>query len=141
MDRKGSAAKRRTTILVVDGDAVHRETMRRILRGEGYRVLDAADYRNAINVHEQHRGQISLLLTAISLPGGNGYELAKALAEVEPALRVLHVSGEAGSKVSRFYGLPGGNWQTLARPFHPAEFLARVKQVLESASPFAAGAS
>jgi DNA-binding response OmpR family regulator len=133
--------KRKTTILVVDGDALHRESVRRLLRAEGYRILDATDYRNAINVHHQHRGQISLLLTAVSLPGGNGYELAKALTAVEPSLRVLFVSGQAGAKLSRFYGMLWGSRHTLTRPFNPTELVIRVKQILESAAPFSAGAS
>jgi two-component system cell cycle sensor histidine kinase/response regulator CckA len=125
----------------VDGDALHRESVRRLLRAEGYRILDATDYRNAINVHHQHRGQISLLLTAVSLPGGNGYELAKALTAVEPSLRVLFVSGQAGAKLSRFYGMLWGSRHTLTRPFNPTELVIRVKQILESAAPFSAGAS
>jgi len=131
----------KTTVLVVDGDALHREEGRRILRANGYRVLDAADYRNAINVHQQHNGQISVLLTAISLPGGNGYELAKALQEVDPSLKVLFVSGRAGATVSRFYSKLWADRHMLTRPFAPADLLDRVKQVLESASPFSTGAS
>jgi two-component system cell cycle sensor histidine kinase/response regulator CckA len=133
--------KRKTTILVVDGDALHREEARRILRAEGYRVLDAADYRNAINVHQQHQGEVSLLLTAISLPGGNGYELAKALVEVEPGLKVLFVSGQAGAKISRFYSKLWGERHMLARPLGPTGLLDRVNQILESVAPFSAGAS
>jgi DNA-binding response OmpR family regulator len=132
--------KRKTTILVVDADAAHRESVRRILRGEGYRVLDAADYRNATNVHQQHRGQINLLVSAISLPGGNGYELAKALLELEPSLKVLFVSGQTGAKISRFYGTRWRDQQMLTRPFEPADLLDRVRQLMESAAPYSAGA-
>ena len=120
------------TILVVDADSPHRQSMRRALRAEGYRVLEAADYRGALNVQQQHCGQIDLLLTAISLPGGNGYELARALLDVEPDLKVLFVSGEAGAKVSRYYNAPWAELQLLTRPFEPAELLRRVKFVLGS---------
>ncbi len=104
-------------------------------------MLDATDYQNAINVQQQHRGQINLLLTAISLPGGNGYELAKALMEIEPSLKVLFVSGQAGAKVSRFYRMPWTDCQLLTRPYEPAGLLDRVRLLLESAAPFSAGAS
>src|ERR1700674_4009649 len=95
--------KGKPTILVVDGDAQHRESARRALRTRGYRVLEAADYQHAENVHAQHCGQIDLLLTAISLPGGNGYELCNALRAVDKGIKVLYVSGQAGAKVSEFY--------------------------------------
>ena len=133
--------KRKATVLVVDADPVHREAVRRTLRANGYRVLDATDYRHAINVHQQHEGQIHLLLTALSLPGGNGYELARAIRAVQPAIPVLFVSGQAGAKLSQFYGQPWGDQNHLARPFEPGELLERVRQLLESTTPFSAGAS
>ena len=116
---------------MVDGDEIHRESMRRTLRRAGYRVLDAADYRGAQNAHQQHIGQIHLLLTAIALPGGNGFELFRGLIAIEPRIKALFVSGEAGAKISEFYSLPSMDASTLLRPFGPADLLRRVKEVLE----------
>lgn len=103
-------------------------------------MLEAVDYRGAENVQQQHGGQIDLLLTAISLPGGNGYELARALLNVEPDLKVLFVSGQTGAKASRYYTAPWAELQTLPRPFEPADLLRLVKSLLESGG-LAAGAS
>lgn len=94
-------------------------------------MLEAADCRAAENV-QRHGGQIDLLLTAISLPGGTGYELAKALVDVEPHLKVLFVSGETGAKASRYQNPPSTELQTLTRPFEPADLLRRVKSILKS---------
>jgi DNA-binding response OmpR family regulator len=121
----------KATILVVDADSSHRQSIRRVLRAEGYRVLEAADYRAAENVQQQHRGQVGLVLTAISLPGGNGYELAKALVDLEPDIKVLFVSAAAGAKVSRYYKTAWADMQTLHRPFEAADLLRRVKLILE----------
>ena len=98
----------------------------------GYRVLEAADYQGAQNAHQQHLGQVDLLLTAVALPGGNGYELSKILLDLEPAIKLLFVSGETGAKVSEFYDPKWTDSRTLRRPFNPADFLRRVKDVLES---------
>ena len=114
---------------MVDADASHRESLRSVLRAEGYRVLEATDYRSAENAHRVYLGQIDLLLTALSLPGGNGYELAKAFLNVEPGIKVLFVSGQAGAKVSEFYEIK----PVLQRPFEPADLLARVRSMLQSA--------
>jgi CheY-like chemotaxis protein len=122
--------RERVTILVVDGDVLHRESMRHVLRAAGYRVLEASDYRGAQNAHQQHLGQIDLLLTAIALPGGNGYELAKTLLDVEPDTKVLLVSGEAGAKISEFYSVPSMDICTLRRPFEPGDLVQRVREVL-----------
>jgi DNA-binding response OmpR family regulator len=128
------------TILVVDADAVHRESMRRSLRAKGYRVLEASDFQQAENVHAQHCGQIDLLLTAISLPGGNGYELANTFLNTDSGIKVLFVSGETGAKVSEFYDKPLMDSRTLSRPFKPADFLRRVKQLLDVSTESARGA-
>jgi DNA-binding response OmpR family regulator len=126
------SSERRATILVVDADPSYRQSIRGALRAEGYRVLEAADYRGAENVRQQHGGQVDLLLTAISLPGGNGYELARALVDVEPNLKVLLVSGEAGAKASQYQDSPWKEAQTLTRPFGPADLLRRVKSILKT---------
>jgi len=125
-------SEKRPTILVVDADPSLRQSVRVALRLQGYRVLEAADYRAAENVQRQHGGQIDLLLTAISLAGGNGYELARALVELEPHLKVLFVSGEAGAKASQYQNGPLKELQTLTRPFEPADLLRRVGSILES---------
>lgn len=120
------------TILVVDADSSHRQSLRRALRAVGYRVLEALDYRGAENVQQQHRGEVDLLVTAISLPGGNGYELARTLADVEPDLKVLFVSGETGAKTSRYYVSAWTELHTLTRPFELTDLLQRIKFILES---------
>src|SRR5689334_23626720 len=94
---------KKPTILVVDGDPLHRESMRQALRASGYRVLEAGDFRGAINAHQQHPAQVDVLITALALPGGNGFDLSKTLLETEPNIKVLFVSGEAGAKISEFY--------------------------------------
>lgn len=125
-------SEKRATILVVDADPSLRQSIRASLRMEGYRVLEASDYRAAENVRQQHGGQVDLLLTAISLPGGNGYELARALVDVEPDLKVLLVSGEAGAMASQYQDSPWKELQTLTRPFEPTDLLRRIKSILKS---------
>jgi two-component system cell cycle sensor histidine kinase/response regulator CckA len=120
------------TMLVVDADASHRQSLRRQLRAEGYRVLEAVDYRDAENVQQQHRGQIDLLLTSVSLPGGNGYELAKSLLGLEPELGVLFVTGETGAKVGQYYDSQWPELHKLTRPFRAADLSQRVHAILRS---------
>ena len=57
------------TILVVDDEAQVRALARDILVGAGYRVLEAEDGEQALQVAEDHQGAIHLLLTDIMMPG------------------------------------------------------------------------
>ena len=106
--------KRNRTILVVDDDRSEREAMCRLLEEDGYTVLAAADYWQAVAAQPQYQGQINLLLTAIALPGNNGYELAKTLFRGDPNLKVLFTSSPSGAEISRYYNMPvrGRTWWT-----------------------------
>src|SRR5579859_2307986 len=75
--------KERLIILVVDDETRDRKSLCHVLTQEGHVVLEAADYWEAVQVHRQHEGEINLLVTAIALPGTNGYELAKTLFRID----------------------------------------------------------
>src|ERR1051326_6017858 len=115
------------TILLVDDEASQREWIRRALRAAGYRVLIAADYGTAVACFQQHQGTIDMLITDLALPGKNGYELALSLCEIQPGLNVLFTSARAGAELRRFYGMPTSEEHFLAKPFHPADLVQRVR--------------
>ena len=120
------------TILLVDDEEIDRTVVRRILQTKGYTVLEADTYRRAFNVFEKNRDLIALLLTDISLPGGNGCELWVSMRKRKPELRVLFVSGHVGAEVCRFHGLEPSDLHFLAKPFKAGDLLGRVAQVLDS---------
>ena len=119
------------TILLIDDEASQRESMSQILRRAGYRVLTGSDCREGIDIHRQHRGRVDLLLVDVSLPDGNGFELAKVLQGGEPRPEVLFVSGTAGAELCRFYGMSQSDVRLLHKPFDPDELAQRVKRVLQ----------
>lgn len=121
------------TILVVDDEAGQRNLMRNTLQAEGYTVLESSDYAEALAVHGRHRGVIDLLLVDLSLPGGNGYELSKAILSVEPNVKVLFISGHAGAALCKFLGIDVTDQHFLQKPLVIPDLLNRVRSVLETA--------
>jgi two-component system cell cycle sensor histidine kinase/response regulator CckA len=124
------------TILVVDDESGQRELMHGILCPEAYSVLEAADYNEAIAVQRRHFGEIELALIDLSLPDRNGYELSKALLALEPHLKVLFISGQAGAEQCRFFE-PATEVHFLQKPIQPAVLLWCVKSILGTAPPAA----
>lgn len=116
---------------MVDDEETQRYLMGRILRLEAYTVLEASDYDDALAVQEKHLGEIDLLLIDLSLPGGSGFELSRALLAIEPHLRALFVSGHAGAELCKFFDMPVTDMHFLQKPFQSADLLRRVKYVLE----------
>ena len=135
--------KERLMILVVDDETRDRKSLCHVLTQEGHVVLEAADYWEAVQVHRQHEGEINLLVTAIALPGTNGYELAKTLFRIDPNLKVLFISCPTGAEVSRFYNMPTSGAHLLAKPVQPEDLLKRIENSFRSGNtpPYAKGAS
>jgi DNA-binding NtrC family response regulator len=129
------------TILLVDDEAEQRDLIRHILYLEAYTVLEASDYVDALGVQAKHLGETDMLLIDVSLPGGNGYALAKDLLAIEPHLKVLFISGHAGAELCRFFNMPVSDVHFLQKPFQGTDLLQRVKLVLGSADPFSRDAS
>jgi DNA-binding NtrC family response regulator len=123
------------TILLIDDEASQRTFMRRILEDAGYKVLEGGDYHEALDIHNLNQGRIDVLLTDISLPGRNGYELGKALLGMNPGLQVIFISGPAGAEMCRFYGMAITDVHFLEKPFDAASLLERVRRVLEAGGP------
>lgn len=80
-------------VLVVDDDAAVRSLASRILRREGYAVVEAADGTEALRVAAGLSGPLDLLLADVVLPGMNGAELAAELRSRIPDLPVVYMSG------------------------------------------------
>jgi PAS domain S-box-containing protein len=81
-----------STILVVEDQLEVREIVVTNLESLGYRVLVAADGRDALNILEA-QNNIDLLLSDMVMPGMNGKEIAAAARAMIPGLRCLFMSG------------------------------------------------
>jgi two-component system cell cycle sensor histidine kinase/response regulator CckA len=124
------------TILLIDDESSQRAFMRRVLEDAGYSVLEGSDYDEGLVMHKQHRGKIDVLLTDISLPSRNGYELAKTLIELDPDITALFVSGPAGAEACRYNGMATTDVHFLEKPFNAADLLRRIRCVLETGGPY-----
>ncbi len=124
------------TILLIDDEAPQRAFMHRVLEDAGYNVLEGVDPDEALVIRRQYRGKIDVLVTDISLPGRNGFVLARTLLDTDPGLNVIFISGLAGAEICRYYGMATTDVHFLEKPFSAAELLRRVRQVLEVGGPF-----
>ena len=98
----------------------------RVLRRQGYHVLDAATSRQATELFERPTGQIDLLLTDIVMPEMNDPATAQRLVAARPELRVLFMSGYAGPT----FNAANPHLNFLGKPFHASELSAKVREAL-----------
>jgi PAS domain S-box-containing protein len=89
----GRPAGGNETILLVEDDAPLRSVSRTYLEGRGYRVLEAADAKEALNLCKSYDRPIHVLITDLVMPGLGGVELAQSAVLLRPTLAVVLVSG------------------------------------------------
>ncbi len=93
------------TILLVEDEAAVRNTTARWLQLFGYRVIVAANGREAAALWPAHRHEIALLLTDMIMPEGlTGLDLVRRFRSDQPDLKVIITSGYSAEMVSR--GIP-----------------------------------
>lgn len=89
-----SAPAANITILVVEDEEMLREFVGQALSAVGYRVLTAANGREALKVWSEHRDEIDLLLTDVVMPDAmSGRQLAHTFVVDKPDLKVIYTSG------------------------------------------------
>src|SRR5687767_14685041 len=82
-----------TTIHLVEDDPLLRQVLRESLELDGYRVLDAANGKEALDAVSQWRGTIDVLITDIVMPVMSGAELIRRVRERQPGMPVVLISG------------------------------------------------
>jgi two-component system cell cycle sensor histidine kinase/response regulator CckA len=112
------------TILVVEDEPAVRALFAAAVRQEGYRVFEARNGAEALQVFDEIGGQIDLLVTDLRMPYLDGRTLASKLQARQPGLRMLFVSGYA-SDIQL-----GPNAALLQKPFARADLLHAIRNVL-----------
>jgi PAS domain S-box-containing protein len=119
------------TVLVVEDDEALRRLAHRILSERGYRVMVAPSPADAIEIASSLPAAIDLLITDVVLPEMNGRALAERLAEIQPGLRVLFMSGYTDDAVVR-RGVLRRETHFLQKPFRPPDLLQKVREALDA---------
>jgi two-component system, cell cycle sensor histidine kinase and response regulator CckA len=124
-------AKGSETILLVEDEPSLRKLANTILKDNGYTVLAAANPQEALALCSAHPEKISLMLTDIVMPGGNGEQLAAQMCQHRRGVRVMFMSGYSEHAIlQRILSQP--NAAFLQKPFTPNQLLRKVREVLDS---------
>jgi DNA-binding response OmpR family regulator len=111
-------------VLVVEEERTRRELVVGALRDAGYRVVEAASARHALEVAAVPR-RIELLVSSLATRELTGPQLALRLFVDRPTLRVLFLGSAEGPSQSR------GDDPVVPIPVTPRELLRRVRAVLD----------
>jgi two-component system, cell cycle sensor histidine kinase and response regulator CckA len=115
------------TILLCDDEPAIRSLVRKMLERRGFRVLEASDGLDAMELAKPYPGPIHVLLSDLVMPKLDGPSLAKRLLAIRPDVRVIFMTGYY-THVLDLEGYP-----IVQKPFTPGALLATVDGMLMAA--------
>jgi CheY-like chemotaxis protein len=119
------------TVMLVEDDPLVRDLAHRLLIGQGYKVLEASDGKEALRIAQENIGEkIHLLLTDVVMPQMGGKELSEKLKLLRPDIGVLYTSGYTDNAIVHHGTLESGTY-FLQKPFSLKSLSQKVREVLD----------
>ena len=120
----GESMTKKQTILVADDEPEIREVLRMMLEGEGYRILEVCNAREAV----EQAGQADLVILDIMMPGESGIWACGQIRK-KTMVPILFLTAKSGEH-DKVQGFSAGGDDYLVKPFSYMELLSRVKALI-----------
>ena len=118
-----------TYILVVDDESRMRKLLKDFLSIKGYQILEAEDGEKAVEIFEENRNKIKLILLDVMMPKLDGWSvLRKIRQELNVPVIMLTARGEEQDEL---FGFELGVDEYISKPFSPKILVARVESILK----------
>jgi CheY-like chemotaxis protein len=117
-------------ILIVEDDNDVRAYLADVLRSLGYGVLNAANGKTALDLLNQAKSRIALMLTDVVMPGMTGRELAASATKLRPDLKVLYMTGYSRNAISH-HGRLDPRLDVLQKPITQSQLATRIRDALD----------
>jgi CheY-like chemotaxis protein len=125
------------TVLVVDDDPGFLNAAEQMLLAAGYRVLQAANGKQAFDLLEKKHGEIDLTIVDLALPDINGFELIGAISRRTNQIRVIATSSVFKDPYLEMAGTLGAHASIRkspeGKPVPESKWIATVHQLIGSA--------
>lgn len=119
------------TLLLVEDEELVRGLALKVLKKQGFRVIEAHNGQEAVDVYQKHLGEpISLLITDMVMPYMGGSELAEKFSQTHPGVRIIFASGYSDHSVVQKWLDKGHLF--LQKPYTPTELLQVVRAALDA---------
>ncbi len=116
------------TILIVDDERIQRESLSGFLKKKNYTVLEARNFEEAYQLVKEKT--IDLVLTDVKMSGRSGYELLKAVKELNPEIIVIIMTAY-GSVDEAVAAMKNGAYDYLTKPLDLDEVELLIHRALQ----------
>ncbi len=120
--------KKKVKILVVDDEAIIRESLRDWLSDVGHQVLTAEDGPHALEIIEKEKPGIAIV--DLVMPGMDGIELLKRAKGISPSIEVIIITAY-GSIPTAITAMKEGAYDYIEKPFCPEKAELLIDRLVE----------
>ena len=117
------------TVLVVDDEARMRKLIKDFLVQKGYSVLEAADGEEALQVFEENKNKIGLILLDVMMPKLDGWSVLRQIRQ-SSSIPIIMLTAR-GEEQDELFGFELGGDEYISKPFSPKILVARVEAILK----------
>ena len=121
----------RETVLVADDEEIVRRLAKTTLESHGYRVLLAANGRDAIDLMREMPGAISVVILDLTMPIVSGDEAMRELKKIQPGVPIVLSSGYTEAEVRERFET-GEVAGFIKKPYTTGHLRATIRAALES---------
>ena len=118
-----------TYILIVDDESRMRKLLKDFLSAKGYQILEAEDGEKALEVYEENRNRIKLVLLDVMMPKLDGWSVLRKIRQ-DSNLPVIMLTAR-GEEQDELFGFELGVDEYISKPFSPKILVARVEAILK----------
>lgn len=126
------------TILLIDDDPTFRMMLNGLLSSQGWRVLEAEDGEEGLQMALEARPEI--VLCDLLMPRCNGFQVCRSMRASGDALAATKIVVTTGSgyETDRLNAIEAGADEYLTKPVHPSALFDLIARLLENTAPTAA---
>lgn len=116
-------------ILIVDDEQRMRKLIKDFLVAKGYSILEAEDGEKALEVFEENRNKVSLILLDVMMPKLDGWSVLRQIRQ-DSKVPIIMLTAR-GEEQDELFGFELGVDEYISKPFSPKILVARVEAILK----------
>ena len=117
------------TILIVDDETRMRKLLKDFLVKKDYKTIEAEDGEVALELFEQNKNKINLILLDVMMPKLDGWTVLREIRK-ESKVPVIMLTAR-GEEQDELFGFELGVDEYISKPFSPKILVARIQAILK----------
>lgn len=127
MKKQPGEARQELKIMIVDDSAFMRTIIKKIVGGNGARIIEAEDGKQAVELYKKENPALTLM--DVVMPNLSGVEALKQIRTIDPNARIIMVSA-AGQEMIIKEAIDNGAYDFIVKPFKEEQVQETIAKAL-----------